>query len=95
MDKELFEKTYAYDDYSVVLKNHSITYIFNESGNIWSRFLSGNSYITIDPEEQGGKIEIKWRDRWGSEMIFIHYSPSDLKGMFDFIMRGYKVNEKH
>jgi len=47
--------------------------------------------INWDKEEDGGKLEIKYRDRWGSEMIFIHYEPSDLKGMFDFIAKGYGV----
>ncbi len=43
----------------------------------------------IDWDE--GILLIKYKDRNGSEMIFIHYEPSDLKGVFDFIGRGYDV----
>ena len=56
-------------------------------------FLAIAIIIDWDKEEQGGKLEIKYRDRHGSEMIFIHYEPSDLKGMFDFIARGYRIFE--
>ncbi len=41
--------------------------------------------------ENGYKMEFKFKDRAGSEMIFIHYAPSDLKGMFEFIARGFKI----
>ena len=44
-----------------------------------------------DKESDGGRLEIKYKDRWGSEMRFINYAPSDLKGMFDFIGKGYDV----
>jgi hypothetical protein len=47
--------------------------------------------ISWDREEDGGKIELKWRDCWGSEMIFIHFHPTHIKTMFDFIGRGYGV----
>ena len=47
--------------------------------------------IDWDAEENGGKLELKYKDRWGSRMHFIHYAPSDLKGMFDFILKGYNI----
>ena len=47
--------------------------------------------IDWDAPELGGKIELKQRDRWGCEMIFIHYDPTDIKGMFDFIAKGYNI----
>lgn len=50
-----------------------------------------NLFIDWDKEEDGGKITIKYMDRWNSEMIFHHYDPSDLKGMFDFIGRGFNI----
>jgi len=50
--------------------------------------------IEWDDEKDGGRLEIKHRDQWGSEMIFKHYDPSDLKGMFDFIAKGYNLYEK-
>ena len=50
--------------------------------------------IDWDKDEDGGRISLKHRDRWGSEMIFIHYQPSDLKGMFDFIAKGYNFYDE-
>ncbi len=41
-----------------------------------------------------GCVSVKWRDRWGSSMEFIQWEPSSLKGMFDFIAKGYNVYEK-
>jgi hypothetical protein len=67
----------------------SIKYTEKKSGTSICIFSSFN--INWDEEKDGGKLEIKYRDRWGSEMIFIHYPPSDLKGIFDFIGRGYDV----
>lgn len=56
--------------------------------NVFKAFI-----IDWDEEKDGGKISIKYKDRWGSEMSFIHYEPSDIVGMFDFIGRGYKIFE--
>lgn len=67
----------------------SIKFTDKKSGD--SQFISAAFQIDWDKEQDGGKLEIKYRDRWGSEMIFVHYDPSDLKGMFDFIRRGYNV----
>ncbi len=50
-------------------------------------------FIDWDKEEDGGRLTIKYLDRWGCEMIFIHYAPTDIKGMFDFIGKGYGVFE--
>lgn len=49
--------------------------------------------IDWDSPELGGKIELKQRDRWGCEMIFIHYDPQSIVGMFDFIGKGYDIFE--
>ena len=62
-----------------------------KTGNVQPVF--GHFIIDFDKESDGGKLTIKWRDRWVSEMIFIHYNPSDVKGMFDFIGKGYNVFE--
>ena len=50
--------------------------------------------IDWDKESDGGRISLKHRDRWGSEMNFTHYQPSDLKGMFDFIAKGYNLYDE-
>ncbi len=47
-------------------------------------------FIDWDGDNLGGRLEIKYKDRWGSEMIFKHYYPSDLKGFFDCIIRIFK-----
>lgn len=90
---ENFEKIYDFDDYSVVLSNHSI--IFREYlpvDNWVDKPIHSHFDISIDKEEDGGKIEIKFKDRFGCEMVFIHYAPASLKSMFDFIRRGYNVD---
>lgn len=51
--------------------------------------------INWEKEMDGGKLELKFRDRWGSTMSFVHYAPSDLKGMFDFIGRGYNIFDEN
>ena len=56
-----------------------------------SKIIFAAFVIDWDEEKDGGKLELRYRDRWGSEMNFIHYFPSDLKGMFDFIGRGYNI----
>jgi hypothetical protein len=93
------------DDYEVeIFKNYdkevysnTIKFTHKESKNTMP--LNYAFIIDWDKSEDGGKLSIKYRDRWGSEMVFIHYEPSDLKGMFDFIGRGYgifeKINKKH
>ena len=50
--------------------------------------------IDWDKQIEGGKLTIKFRDQWGSELVFTHYEPSDIKGMFDFIGKGYNVFDK-
>jgi hypothetical protein len=86
---EYFEKTIDCGFYEVVLTNQAITYTRKDTGD--SLRLYSDFHITVDKEEDGGKIEINFKDRWGSSMQFIHYAPSDLKGMFDFIARAYNV----
>lgn len=71
-------------DYSSIIR-----FINKNTGN--SIFTNSMFNIDWDEENDGGKLEIKFKDRWGSEMIFIHYAPSDLKGMFDFIVKGYSL----
>lgn len=82
---ENFEKTFKFDTYSVIVRNTSLVYVF---GNL-SKMIPTEFVNTIDGEEIGRRIEINFTDRWGSSMRFIHYAPSDLKGMFDFIGKGY------
>lgn len=93
-NKAMFEKRFDFDEYSVVLTNYSIKYIFRETEEVpeMSYFLPVLSFNnSIDDEKYGGKIEINFTDRWGSSYRFVHYQPSDLKGMFDFIGRGYRL----
>lgn len=91
---ELFQKTFDFYDYSVKITHNSITYIFcDNKGELTYCTIPSNFDITIDDEKDGGKIEINFTDRFGSKMQFIHYKPSDLKGMFDFIGRGYRLKQ--
>lgn len=68
---------------------NSIKFIEKKTKNI--KFVTSAFNVNWVNEKDGGMLELKYRDRWGSEMIFIHYSPSDLKGMFDFIGKGYNI----
>jgi hypothetical protein len=93
MNEAQFIKRFDFDTYSVVLTDCSITYVFSDELGVGSYQLPSYFTITIDEEKQGGKIQINFKDQWGSEMQFIHYFPSDLKGMFDFIGRGYGISK--
>lgn len=66
-----------------------IKYIEKETNN--TSTTTHSFLIDWDNELDGGRISLYYKDKWGSEMIFIHYLPSDLKGMFDFIGKGYNV----
>lgn len=68
---------------------NSIRYIDKATGNNVS--LHKALIIDWDEESDGGKLSIKYKDRWGCEMIFIHYAPVDIQGMFDFMGRGWQV----
>lgn len=72
---------------------YDATIKFTEKKTRNAKFVSAAFKIDWDEEKDGGRLELKYRDRWGSEMNFVHYSPSDLKGMFDFIGKGYNVFE--
>ena len=89
----LFEKTIDLGEYSVILRNHSLEYVFK--CNSGRKIVPVPTWfdISLDTPEDGGKLEIKFKDKCGSVMHFSHFMPSDLKGMFDFIGRGYRVFE--
>lgn len=80
---EIF-KSVNHDYYTSCIK-----YTEKKSGKY--KIISAAFKIDWDEEKAGGKLELKYRDRWGSEMNFIHNAPSDLKGIFDFIGKGYDV----
>ncbi len=75
VDKDYYGDTIKFKD----IKNNIIYPLFGAFNIDW------------DKEEDGGRLELKYKDRWGSRMHFIHYAPSDLKGMFDFILKEYDI----
>lgn len=75
-----------FDEYSVELTPISLKYKFADGTSHYLKLR-----CTLDKEEFGGNITIRYDDAWGNQMIFSHFEPSDLKGMFDFIARGYKI----
>lgn len=96
MEEQLFfEKRIDFDDYSVVLSNWSLKYIFKgKDGEERTVHIPTTTLqCSVDEPADGGKIEINYRDRWGGQMTFVHYAPSDLKGMFNFIAKGYDLGE--
>jgi hypothetical protein len=86
-----FEKRFDFKEFSVIVRPHNLTYESNLNGELVQYCIPTHFNITIDKEEDGGKIEINYKDQWGSSMQFIHYFPSDAKGMFSFIARGYNL----
>lgn len=88
---ENFEMTFNFTNYSVIVTRHTLVYVFDNGKTNY--LLTARFENSIDPPSEGGKIQIAFKDQWGSEMKFIHYLPSDLKGMFDFIGRGYQLTE--
>lgn len=92
--EQKFEKTFEFEDYSVIITYNSMAYRVQQQGAIaYTYFINAHFKILIDDEKDGGKIQINWKDRWGSEMQFIHFilCQADLKGMFDFIAKGYGI----
>lgn len=85
------EKRIDFDDFSVLLSPHSLHYIFGDA----KVMIPTEFDIEWDPIEIGGRIKIAFKDRWGSEMLFIHFEPSNLKGMFEFIGKGYGILQKY
>jgi hypothetical protein len=74
--------------YSATLK-----FTHKETGN--AKHVSAAFYIKWDKDSDGGRLELEYKDRWGSKMTFVHYEPSDLKGMFDFIGKGYNIFDEN
>lgn len=70
---------------------NSIKFTEKITGKSNSTIIHNVFVIDWDDENDGGKLSLKYKDRWGSEMSFIHYEPSDIVGMFDFIGKGYNV----
>jgi len=92
LDKKPFEKKYDFENYSVIVRKHSLSYVVpDKEHETMTTTIPTHFDITIDEEKNGGKIEIKFRNRWGCEMVFTHYRPTPLVLMFDFIGKGYDV----
>ena len=89
---KIFEKRFDFSMFSVVLTPTTIIYITkDDSGQeMWTPIIA-NFENSIDPEEDGGKIEIRYTDSWGCEMKFIHYQPTSLESLFIFIARAYLI----
>lgn len=51
-----------------------------DSGNYLTLY---GFYVDWDDEKDGGKITIKTKDRWGSEICFTHFEPTDIKYFFE------------
>lgn len=85
------QKEFKFKDFSVEISDYNIKYIFPVGYSTMMANVPGNFECKVLGPEEGGKIELKYRDRWGSEMIFIHYAPTDIEGMFRFIARGYRI----
>lgn len=86
-----FEKRIDFDEYSVLLRSWSLSYI--------KRYENGEERIYPLPTGaiacffEDGITKISYMDRFMSKMYFEHCAPSDLKGLFDFIAKGYDLGE--
>ncbi len=92
---EQFEKRFDFYKFSVILRDNSLTYEWRidipTMKTVQYPIPTNGFENSIDPEEIGGKIHIKHIDRNGSKMEYIHFLPTDLQTMFEFIARGYRV----
>lgn len=79
------QTTYQFEKFKVTLSPHAIIYESNY------RMINVFLDVEVDAQCNGGKIQIKHQDRWGSEMVFTHYSPTDLQSLFVFIGKGFNV----
>lgn len=93
---ERFKETIDFADYSVIIDNKSLTYVF-QTEKFGSYFVPLPYFnITIEKKEDTViNININYKDNWDSKMTFIWWAGSDLKGMFDFIARGYNIKLKN
>ncbi len=80
MSLETFYKTFDCGDYSVQLSHNSIQ--FNKGDKAW--FISGDWRNSIDQLTGGVTISNYY-------MRFDYYPPVNIKGMFDFIAKGFDV----
>lgn len=88
---EFIEKTFKFDEYDVTVKAFGLWYTVKLENGSTETYPLLSLRCSVDKVEDGGGIRIHFIDRWGSQMLFTHYEPSDLKGMFDFIARGYRL----
>jgi hypothetical protein len=90
--KEYFKKRYDFSSFSVIVQNHSISFIIKdeESGEEIEHFLP-SMFFNNELGLTDSLLQIKWKDRWGSEMVLTNYEPTSLRGMFEFIGRAYAV----
>lgn len=91
---EIFKNLPYFENGEELFMGNCIKYVGKETGN--QAITPFSFLIDWDDEENGGKLYLHQKDKWGCEMSFTHYFPGDLKGMFDFIGRGYDIfNGKH
>lgn len=94
LSEEPYYKEFKFLDFSVIMTKNSLKYeVLTGDKEPISMIYPIPTHFTnkIEEDNIGGKIEIKFKDRWGSEMVFVHFQPSDLRGMFEFIGRGYRL----
>ena len=88
----IFPITFDFGEYSVECGASWIHYTFKGEKDGGSKTFPLPSNCLEISTDLGGKIEIRNTDkRSGSSMTFVHYEPASLKGMFDFIGRGYNL----
>lgn len=85
-EKPFFEKRIDFDDYSVVLSNCFLKYIFKgESGEERTCHIPTGA-ITCSFED--GITKISYTDRFSSKMYFEHCPPSHLKGFLTLLQKA-------
>jgi NTP pyrophosphatase (non-canonical NTP hydrolase) len=55
---------------------------------------SVSAYVDWDEPENGGKLTISIKDKFGCEMTFIHYEPSSIKFIFDSIAKVFGIYDR-
>lgn len=88
-----FEERFEFSNYTAILRNHSIYFEYKkgDAPHEITYDVPVHAEFDISIEKETGRIEIKYIDNFGSEMMFVYFPPTDLQGMFDFIARGYRI----
>ncbi len=101
------EKEFRFDDYEVIVCRNNLKFVFfkKDKNGVREKDTTGSFVKTvyliesgtgcnfIGEQEDGFKIQIELGGNYGNKFVFVHFDPAPLQQMFDFILRGYKLEK--